>query len=283
MDMNINGEFAFCIKKFAVGDYATWKFHLKSVLNTKKVIHCLNDVIVPTEAKAQEAWEGNNALAKSIIIACIADSHLSYIQGDDIKTAKLMIGALNKVFEKQTICTRLFLRKKLFNLKMGSDESLQQLFVRFDDIVRQIQASGGKIDKLDEICHLFMTLPSKFDNVVTALETVSEDRLKMDYVKSRLIEEDIKASNSSSFPSDNLSAFHTFCGKKANVGGKSLPFQESTSYGKGEKSTSNGNSTQCGGEKQMYRSSIQCFKCGKYGHKADRCYSKRSAPRSNFS
>ena len=93
---------------------------------------------------------------------------------------------------------------------MNGDETLQQFFMRFDILVRQIRAAGSTIDLLDEICHLFLSLPSKFDTVVTALTTVSEDRLTMDYVKSRLIEEELKTSDTSSVPNFDNSNSSTF-------------------------------------------------------------------------
>ncbi|KAK9736840.1 7 transmembrane receptor (rhodopsin family) [Popillia japonica] len=49
---------------------------------------------------------------------------------------------------------------------------------------------GSTIDETDRVCHLLLSLPSQYDTVITALETVSE--VKMDFVKARLLDEELK-------------------------------------------------------------------------------------------
>ncbi|KAK9696400.1 hypothetical protein QE152_g31933 [Popillia japonica] len=77
------------------------------------------------------------------------------------------------------------------HLKLGVNEKLEDHFFKFDTIIRELKESGSNIDESDKVCHLLLSLPSKFDTVVTALETIPA--VKIDFVKSRLLDEEIKA------------------------------------------------------------------------------------------
>lgn len=53
---------------------------------------------------------------------------------------------------------------------------------------------GAKIEEADAVISLFQSLPDSFDPLVTALENMAEDDLKLELVKQRLLAEDIKRS-----------------------------------------------------------------------------------------
>ncbi|KAK9685788.1 hypothetical protein QE152_g37677 [Popillia japonica] len=132
----------------------------------------------------------------------------------DSKSAREQLKALKDVFVRTSSFTKLSLWRKLINLKLGVNEKLEDHFFKFDTIIRELKESGSNIDESDKVCHLFtiirelkesgsnidesdkvchllLSLPSKFDTVVTALETIPA--VKIDFVKSRLLDEEIKA------------------------------------------------------------------------------------------
>ncbi|KAK9709993.1 Zinc knuckle [Popillia japonica] len=109
----------------------------------------------------------------------------------DSKSAREQLKALKDVFVRTSSFTKLSLWRKLINLKLGVNEKLEDHFFKFDTIIRELKESGSNIDESDKVCHLLLSLPSKFDTVVTALETIPA--VKIDFVKSRLLDEEIKA------------------------------------------------------------------------------------------
>ena len=252
--MDQSDEFVFGIRKFIGTDYSAWKFRVMSVIKAKKGQEAFTSE-KPADTASEDTknrWTNADNAAQAVIIACIADSHLSYLQDDKIKSAKDMINRLDSVFEKRSICTRLMLRKKLFTFKIDASEPLTDAFRKFDDIVRQLKAAGSNIDHLDEICHLFMTLPEKYRGAITALETLPEDRLTMEYVKSRLLDDEARTC-SYNVHDDDTSAFYT--NKKV----------------RGKPTRSDSERSNNGHKKDI----LKCTFCGKDNHTSNRCFKRK--------
>ena len=78
-------------------------------------------------------------------------------------------------------------------MKSSQNDGLEDHFIKFDSIIRDLDELSSKIAESDKVCHLLLSLPTKYDAAVTALETVSD--VKMDFVRSRLLDEEIKQSS----------------------------------------------------------------------------------------
>lgn len=126
----------------------------------------------------------------SMIIQRICDDYLEYVK--DKETPKGVWSTLTATFERKGVANRMFLRRELLTLKMTDGENLENHFLKFDRILRELKSAGAKMEDEDVVCQLLLTLPKSYDPVVTALETMKIDELTIEFVKGRLLDDDIK-------------------------------------------------------------------------------------------
>lgn len=171
-------------------NYSSWKFRLQSLLEMKEVLEVTKMEEIPEGNKAAITMD---AKARATIIACITDKHIEYVK--NAKTAREMLKCLDNVFERKSVLSKLYLRRRLVQLKCSEDADLQDHFVRFDEIITDLEATGAKLEEDDKVCHLLLSLPSKFETVITVLET-TDQKLTIDLVKSKLLDAELKLKNS---------------------------------------------------------------------------------------
>ncbi|KAK9752029.1 Reverse transcriptase (RNA-dependent DNA polymerase) [Popillia japonica] len=188
------------LPQLLTGNFNNWQFRIKILLEEKQVHDLLEKNIgTITNEQQKTQWHRNDAKGKSIIVQCLTDKHLDLVK--DSKTAKDMMKVLQSVFERKSTFTKLHLKRKLLSLKCSANEKLEDHFLKFDTIIRELEGAGCKMDESDNLTQLFenwkvqdakwMNLTSIFLHVNTDPKTYEEAITDKQWRKA--IEDEIKA------------------------------------------------------------------------------------------
>lgn len=248
--------------------YSVWKLRIRSLLCELDVIKVIDeDPIIRCST-----WEKSNRIAKSVIVEYLADSYLSFAKGD--ATAKEILASLDSFYEPKSIATQLALRKKLLTLKLQGDIPLTKHFAMFDDLITELYAAGAKLEETDKVAHLLLTLPTNYDGVITAIETLTEDNLTLAFVKTRLLDHEVKLKNESDTGLKVLQV--------ENINKKlDKDKNGSTNPGNHYNQKTHNNQKNNYNQKNKYRnknnfkskkSFMKCHHCGRKGHMKNECY-----------
>lgn len=240
---------------FDGSNYSAWKFRVTVLLEEYDLLNCVereladiaeikeeagdNAEVKKQKAAAREKRAKQEKKCKSLLISRIHDSQLEYVQ--DKRTPKEVWDALKRVFERKSIASRMHIKRKILGMRFEGGQ-LQEHFLRFDRLVREYRGTGAVMDDLDVVCHLLLTLGPNFATVVTALETMPEDNLTMEFVKCRLLDEETKQKGADMELFTAKSDTAAFSGTKSGV-------------------------------KQPKK--LKCFYCKKEGHKMAECPEKK--------
>lgn len=233
------------IQQFDGTNFSNWKFRVGILLDErglrKYIEEKLDDILKTVKDDDAEKEKQLSKLkleekkCMSILMQTISDGQLEYIK--DKKTAKEMFDTLCGIFERKSIAGQLLVRKQLLMMKYHESEDITQHFLNFDTKIRKLKSTGAKMEELDIIVHLLLTLPKSFENLVTALETMNQDDLKLDFVKTRLMDEHNKRTGMTSSNKPNESS-------AMNVNHK--------------------------------KKKLTCYGCGKIGHIKSKCRAQNS-------
>lgn len=178
------------IQPFSGENYNIWKFRIRSLLSELEVIHVIDQ---PKPENPDNKWKKSESTAKNVLIEYLSDSCLSYVKPES--STKQIFAVLDNIFERKSIAKQLGALKKLFNLKLESNTDLCKHFMQFDSLASELTSARATISEIDKVIYLLLTLPPSYDGAITAMETLSEDNITLSFVKSRLLDHEVKLVN----------------------------------------------------------------------------------------
>ena len=127
--------------------------------------------------------------ARAIIGLSISDDHLQLI-GDCDSAAEQWKSILD-LYQRKTLLNKVLIRRKFYSVKMATNEKVMPFISRVRQLAADCKAMDVPIDDTEMAMTVLCGLPSKFDNLIVAIDAATADTsLSMDFVKSRLLQEE---------------------------------------------------------------------------------------------
>lgn len=173
-------------------NFNNWKFRVEMALDERGLGQFIERKLrsLLDEAKNEKEREKvtkSEKQCKNIIVQSVHDCQLENIK--DKETAKDMIDGLAKIYERKSIAGQLLLKRQLLTMKYSESDDMTEHLLNFDKRIRELKSAGANMENLDIVVHLLITLPKGYENLVVAIETKDQDKVTLDFVKSRLLDE----------------------------------------------------------------------------------------------
>ncbi|GBP89831.1 Retrovirus-related Pol polyprotein from transposon TNT 1-94 [Eumeta japonica] len=245
------------IDKLSDSNYDAWSIHMKSVLVHSgywNIVSGKETADDEEESKRKEKWPERDQKALATITLCINAAQLSHIKS--CKTSSEAWNTLKEVFRPSGPVKKVYLYKQLLNKKMSEDGSMSEHLRSFSEIVDKLAEVGIELHEELVTIILLSSLPAQYEQFVVAMET--RDILPtIQNLKVKLLEEaDRKLQKE---------------GERQQI---AFTAKQNSKYERFKKSD-NGKRN----DHQSRKKSTVCFICGKPGHFAASCYSRKKYER----
>jgi len=191
------------IDKFNGKDFGFWKMQIEDYLYQKKLHLPLTEVKPETMSKAD--WDLLDRQALGVIRLMLTRNVAFNIINE--KTTAGLMKALSNMYEKPSASNKVYLMRRLFNLKMTEGGSVTEHINEFNTILTQLSSVNITIDDEIRALILLSSLPESWSATVTAVSSSSgSTKLKLNDIRDLVLSEDIRRRESSDSPG---SAFST--------------------------------------------------------------------------
>ena len=97
----------------------------------------------------------------------------SAIMHDNLRTLKKLL----ETYEKKVASTKMYLIRRLYNLRMKESDSVQAHLNEYESLSSQISSQGTTIEDELRAMILMSSLPSSWETFVTTVRTKRKDRV----------------------------------------------------------------------------------------------------------
>eukprot|EP00253_Pinus_taeda_P003388 PITA_03388 len=176
------------IEKFNGQSFELWKLKMEDLLVDKDQRIMVDPGTKPTRVSDEE-WKKLDRKAKSTIQLCVSDSVLLNVSGEAI--AKALWDNLGTLYQSKSLVNKLFLWKKMYNMKMKYGDSVTEHLNAFNTVISQLASVDIKISDEDKSINLLCSLPDSWDSLVIAIGS-NATALQFDEIVSSLLTEEMR-------------------------------------------------------------------------------------------
>ena len=125
------------------------------------------------------------------------------VSGED--SAKKLREKLGNLYQSKSLVNKLFLRKKLYHLRMEDGDFVTDHLNTFNTLVSQLISIDIKMDEEDTCITLLCSLPNSWDNLVVAIGSITKFTLKFEDIVSSLLSKEMRRKSMENHSIDALS------------------------------------------------------------------------------
>ena len=171
-------EDAFKVEKLTGDNYHSWKFNMKMYRIGKD----LWEIVTATEmlnadASAEEERKYRRRENMALTTVCLSISTNLKIYVRSCKTAKDAWDSLAKHFEQKTLSRKIFYRRKLYSARVQKGTGMVEHINYIKTLSEHLEAVEDPIEEKDLVIILISSLPEDYNYLITALETIAEEKL----------------------------------------------------------------------------------------------------------
>lgn len=168
-------------------NYENWKYRVELYLVKEDLWEVIAE---PTPEEPDAAWVKKDGKARATIGLLVEDSQLLHIKGK--QTAREYWEALRCYHRRGTLTSKVFLIKRLCRLQLEENGDLEKHVLELTGLCEKLAGMGEPLSEKWYVAFLLCSMPDSYENLITALESRSDNDLTLDYVKSKLLHEYFK-------------------------------------------------------------------------------------------
>eukprot|EP00794_Sanderia_malayensis_P011639 gene11639-biopygen9313 len=178
----------FKVEKLTGDNYYSWKFQMKMALVGKDLRDIVtgDEVLDGTAAVVQQRkFQRRENIALATICLSVLPSLQIYVRA--AKSAKKAWDNLEQHFEKRSLSQKVFYRRKLYSARLEKGTTMLEHVNGLQTLSDHLESVGDPIMEKDLVMILISSLTEDYNHLITALETIAEDRLSWVYVRDRVL------------------------------------------------------------------------------------------------
>ena len=179
------------IEQLDHSNYHFWKIRIEHLLILEDLESFLReDLPSSNDSAAVSVWHKKDKKAQVIIGLSLSNDLLENVR--DVKTTKEMWMAIRNVFERHTLLNKHSARMKFYTATMNTDESVLQFANRIRQLAATLKSMNVIISEGEMAMALLNGLPEEYYALIGALDAIDEveTKLKFEFIKSRIIQEE---------------------------------------------------------------------------------------------
>ena len=170
------------VKFDGTGNFGLWQTRVKDLLAQQGIMKAL----CPQKPESMDAddWEELQQRAAETIRLCLADDIMYHVMS--LKSPDEIWKKLEAQFMSKSLTNKLYLKQRLYGLKMQEGSDLAQHVNVFNQIITDLVRLDVKIEDEDRAMILLCSLLSSYEHLVTTL-TYGKETIKVEEITIALL------------------------------------------------------------------------------------------------